>query len=308
MNDKSAGASLPRAKIKKARPAWLLWLVPLGAAGLCVWFVYRDFVATGPALTIYFANAAGLDEGNTPINYRGAQIGIVKHLELTPDHQSVKVNARLIGSAKDLARGGTVFWIVRPEFKVGAISGLRTIISGEYITLQPGTGPPTNSFLGADKAPVPPELKALHVTLLSPTLNSLQEQSPILYRGIQVGRVQSYQLADNAQDVVIQATITQEYAPLVRANTKFWNVGGINFKFSLFRGAEIWAESPETLVGGGIELATPPELQPAATDGAIFRLYEKAEPAWSDWQPDIPVQVPARAGPTVAPNSHRGLK
>ena len=47
---------LPKATLKKARPAWLLWLVPLGAAALCVWFIYRDFVASGPLITVYFQN------------------------------------------------------------------------------------------------------------------------------------------------------------------------------------------------------------------------------------------------------------
>src|SRR5947207_6580191 len=98
------GGSLPKAKIQKARPAWLLWFIPLGAAALCAWFVFRDFVATGPAITIYFENAEGVEEGNTDLKYRGAQMGRVKSLELTPDRQRVKVKVRLAGSAKNLAR------------------------------------------------------------------------------------------------------------------------------------------------------------------------------------------------------------
>ena len=84
---------LPKAKIRRARPAWLLWLIPLGAAALCVWFLYRDFIATGPKITIYFQNAEGLDPGNTAVKYRGAEVGIIKSLALTPDHQHVKVTA-----------------------------------------------------------------------------------------------------------------------------------------------------------------------------------------------------------------------
>src|SRR5436305_12163961 len=163
-------ADLPKAKIRRARTAWLLWLIPLGAAALCVWFLYRDFIATGPKVTIYFDNAEGLDPGNTAVKYRGAEVGIIKSLALTPDHLRVKVTARLVSSAKDLAKAGTLYWIVRPEVKVGAISGLRTIISGEYVAVQPGDGPATNVFLAVEKEPTVEEPKALTITLLAPSV------------------------------------------------------------------------------------------------------------------------------------------
>lgn len=295
------GGLLPKAKVGKARPIWLLWLVPLGAAALCVWFLYRDFVATGPALTLYFHDADGLEAGNTAVKYRGTQIGVVKKLGLSQDTQSVKVNVRLVSSARNLARSGSVFWIVRPEVKIGAISGLRTIVSGEYIAIQPGGGSPTNVFMGADKEPVPAQPKSLHITLLSPNVDSLQEKSPIFYRGIDVGEVQSFQLDSNSQDVVIEAAIHEEYAPLVRRNTRFWNAGGIKFHFGIFRGAEISAESPATLLGGGLEFATPPEQEAEAANGDVFRLYDKPEDAWKDWRPAIALQLPPRAPETVTP-------
>lgn len=293
--------NLPKANISRARPAWLLWLVPLGAAALCVWFVYRDFVATGPLVTILFHNADGLEAGNTPLNYRGAQVGIVKDLSLTTNDQYVKVRVRLVSSARNLARAGSVFWIVRPEVKVGNISGLRTIISGEYLTVAPGTGAPTNQFTGSDEPPIPEEPNALHLRLIANDLSSLREQSPVIYRGIQVGEVQRYQLADDAGDVIVEILIHQEYAPLVRLNTKFWNAGGINFKFGLIRGAEITAESPATLLTGGIEFATPPEQAAPAPEGGLFELYDKPDKAWKEWRPGLHLKLPNRAPPPVRP-------
>jgi paraquat-inducible protein B len=298
-------ASLPKAKIKKARPAWLLWLIPLGAALLCVWFVYRDFIATGPVITIYFRNADGIKEDNTPVKYRGTQVGQVKRLGLAQDNQHVKVSVRLAGSAKQLASAGSLFWIVRPELKVGGISGLRTIISGEYIAVEPGEGPQTNSFFAAEKAPLPEQPNALHITLLAPNLSSLQEQSPIFYRGIQVGEVLRYQLGADAREVVVEARIREEYKPLVRLNSKFWNAGGIDFRFSLFRGAQISAESPETLLGGGIEFATPPEVQEPATNGAVFPVYQKAEESWKKWTPAIELRLPEQAPRKATPSNVR---
>jgi paraquat-inducible protein B len=299
MNDRvensDATEPLPKATIKKTRRAWWLWIVPLAALALCAWFVYRDYIATGPVITIYFNDASGLEENNTQIRYLGAMVGQVKSLQLAKDNSHVLVKARLTGSAAQLARTGTIFWIVRPELKIGSLSGLRTIISGEYIAVRPGGGERTNAFAGAEGEPISEQPGALHLTLLLPSLRSVQEQSGIYYRGIRVGEVLRYQLGDDAQVVKIQARVRKEYAPLVRSNSKFWNAGGIDFRFGLFRGAEISAESARTLLTGGIEFATPEEVGEPAVDGAIFRLYDKPEDAWKNWMPVINLKLPKQA-------------
>jgi paraquat-inducible protein B len=305
--DIKAKTSLPKAKIKKAHRAWWLWGIPLGALALCGWFVYRDYIATGPMITIHFQDASGLEENNTLVRYLGATIGQVKSVKLAKGGNSVEVKARLAGSAAQLARTGTIFWIVKPEVKIGAISGLRTIISGEYIAVRPGGGDRTNQFTGAETEPIPEEPGALQITLLVPELGSLQEQSAIYYRGIKVGEVLKYQLGDDGQEVKLQARVQKEYAPLVRANSKFWNAGGIDFRFGLFRGAEISAGSAKTLLSGGVAFATPNELGEPATDGAVFRLYDKPEDAWKNWMPIIPLKLPEKA-PAVAPTTGLNLK
>jgi paraquat-inducible protein B len=302
VDEAKPGEPLPKAQIKKTRRAWWLWAIPLGAAALCVWFVYRDYIATGPLITIYFNDASGLEENNTQIRYLGATVGQVKGLQLTKDSSRVKVKARLAGSATQLAKAGSVFWIVRPELKVGSISGLRTIISGEYIAVRPGNGPRTNDFVGAEKEPLPEEPGALQITLLAPDLSSLKEQSAVYYRGIQVGQVERYQLSNDGQAVTLQARIRKEYAPLVRANSKFWNAGGLSFSFGLFRGAEISAESPKSLLTGGIAFATPPEPGEPASDGAVFRLYDKPEDVWKNWMPRIQLSLPPQAPETRQTN------
>ncbi|HEY3861450.1 MAG TPA: MlaD family protein [Verrucomicrobiae bacterium] len=289
--------------IKKAKPVWVLWLIPLGAIALCVWFIYRDFVASGPLITVYFDDTAGLEAGNTMVNYRGSQIGQVKSISVTEDGKRVKVTARLIGPAKNLARTGSLFWIVRPELKVGAISGLNTIVSGEYVTVQPGQGPATNVFVGAEKPPPEPEPNALLITIHAAALDSMQERSPIFYRGIEVGEVLGYQLSDDARGVDIRARVRRQYAPLVRMNSVFWNAGGIDVHIGLFKGAQISAQSAQTLLSGGIEFATPPQPGVAAENGAVFDINEKPKEAWKDWNPSIPLQLSGQAPAANLPSS-----
>jgi paraquat-inducible protein B len=293
-----APGHLPAARIRKGRLSLLLWLVPFGAACLCAWFAWRDIVETGPRITIYFQNADGVEEKDTLVKFRGANVGAVTGVELTPDNQHVKVTAELAGSAKNLACDGSIFWIVRPELSVGSVSGLRTIISGEYIAVQPGTGPHTNTFTGAEKEPLPEPPKSLDINLVVPDLGSLQQQTPVFYRGVQVGEVVSYQLASDARQVVLRATIRPEYTPLVSSASRFWNAGGLSLHVGLFKGLQINAESPATIISGGIEFATPPGAVEKATNGTTFVLNDTPEDKWKTWAPSIPLNLPPQASLT----------
>jgi paraquat-inducible protein B len=282
---------LPKAKIKKDGVQWLLWFVPVAAAGLCVWFAYHDFISKGPTITIYFKDANGLQAQNTTLMYRGVNIGEVKDIELTRDTKKVKVKVELSSAAKNMARSESQFWIVHPDLKIGSISGLKTLVSGEYIEVRPGGGEATNEFIGEENEPIPSKPGSLLITLTSPQLDSLQEQSPIIYRGIQVGEVLSFQLDNDSRNVVIQARVWKDYAPLIYPETRFWNAGGINFHFGLIKGVQISAESPKTLITGGIEFATPPERGNPATNETSFVLNEKPDDKWKVWQSDIPLHL-----------------
>ena len=142
MNEKTH--SLPKAKIQRDALSWFFWTLPIGAAALCGWFLLHDFVFAGPTITIYFQQAEGLQQQNSMVKFRGINIGQVESLKLTDHGQCVAVRVKLEHFATDLVRQGSIFWIVRPQLKLGAISGLRTIVSGNYVTVQPGTGaPPT---------------------------------------------------------------------------------------------------------------------------------------------------------------------
>jgi paraquat-inducible protein B len=284
MSEKIHG--LPRAKVEKSYLTWSLWLIPLAAAAVCVYFVLHDVVFSGPTITIYFQNAEGLQAQNSMVKYRGINIGQVKSLKLAQKTQTVAVRAKLDYFARNLAREGSVFWIVRPEVKLGSISGLRTIVSGNFVTVQPGDGPRTNVYIGAEQAPLSP-IPAVQITLLTGNLGSLEQQSPIFYRGIQVGEVTGFRLSDNAQYVVVDARIREDYAPLVRTNSEFWNAGGINFHAGLFSGIQVSAESAQTVVSGGIAFATPTDYGPPATNGAVFWLNNNENDGWKAWNPVI---------------------
>jgi paraquat-inducible protein B len=280
---------LPRAQVRR-RSSWLhvMWLVPLIAAGVAGWLVWDRMRSLGPEITIQFRDGAGLRPGQTPIKYRGVQIGEVLGVDLSEDHQQVLVRARLQRTAGSLAREGAVFWIVRPQLGLGTVTGLNTVISGPEIQVLEGKGAPTRRFAGLERAPVGMGQPGLKVVLKADHPVSLRPNSPVYYRGVEVGLVQQIDLSNDSRAADIHVLVWQRYANLVRTGSAFWNVSGVSLKAGLLKGVELEIESLRALIGGGIEFASP-EGSPRAKPGTTFFLHKHAQPQWLAWTPKLPI-------------------
>jgi paraquat-inducible protein B len=280
----------PRAVIKKSRWRFpVVWIVPLVAAIVAGYLVYSRVHEFGPTITIRFKNAGGMRAGQTPVNYRGVQIGEVTAVELSEDKKHVLVSARLRRTAASVAREGTAFWIVRPEVGLANITGLGTVLTGPLIEALPGGGKERFEFTGLESAPIAMELAGLKIVLTAPRPEGLKSGSPVFYRGIEVGAVQDTRLAPDAASIHIHVFIRQRYAKLVRKGSMFWNVSGMEIKAGLFKGVEVNLESMRSLLAGGIAFATPDDPGEAAKDGTMFPLHDKPKKEWLAWAPKIPV-------------------
>jgi paraquat-inducible protein B len=282
---------LPSAKIRgKKRTLPFIWIVPVVAALVAGILIANHIREYGSTLVIRLKNADGLKSGQTTLQYRGVVIGEVGAIVVSSDQQYAVVRVKLKRFASSVARKGSAFWVVRPQFTMGAITGLGTIITGPHIEVLPGNGEPAKDFVGAEESPVTHEPNGLRVALTAARAESLRAGVPIYYRGIEVGSVLQTQLSTNASSVVIDVTIKHRYAKLVRTGSKFWNVTGLDVKFGIFRGAEINVESLKSLVVGGIAFATPDEPSGApAESGAVFQLNDQSREEWLKWAPQIEI-------------------
>lgn len=302
MNDARPSQStveLPKARISRHWQHYLFWLIPVAAAAVAAWIIYAEVISKGPTLHIYFDNAAGLQAGKSQIKFRGVQIGNVDALELTEDNRRIRATISLKRSAQNVARQGSIFWIVKPQIGLNQITGLQTIMGGDYVTVQPGSGKRQTEFQASpEPPPTQKQLPGRRVMLLAEKLGTVKQHSPVLYHGVQVGEVEDAGLGPTAQAVRIYLNIDRKYAPLVRMNSKFWNVGGFDINLGL-SGLDIKAQSARTLLTGGIDFATPDTKDREAYDGAAFRLYDKPEPAWSGWFPEIKLPLTTGTPPAV---------
>ena len=98
-----------------------------------------------------------------------------------------------------------------------------------------------------------------------------------------------YALGELADRVYIYVYIEPEYRPLVRERTVFWNASGVDVNFGLRTGLTVTTESAQSVIAGGIALATPEgaEMGFEVESGSHYPLYPEAKPEWLGWRPKI---------------------
>ena len=284
------GEQIPRARIRKRRLFRFVWVVPALALVVAAWLVWQHMRAIGPEITIRFPDASGLRVGQTPVNYRGVQVGEVIGIDLTDDRRQAVVKVRLRKSAAPLATEGTQFWIVRPQIGLNQVTGLSTVLSGPEINLLPGKGESLQKeFAGLDGAPTAIGMPGLRLVLRAERPKGVRVNTPVNYRGVEVGLVERIELAPNSASADIHILVHSRYAALVRAGSAFWNASGMQASGGILKGIELELESLRTLYTGSIEFATPSEKAPRVKSGTVFFLHDKPKDEWLNWSPRIPV-------------------
>ncbi|UCJ18556.1 MlaD family protein [Pseudomonas sp. MM211] len=274
---------LPTARTRPASNWSAIWVLPLIALLIGGWLGWRAYSEAGIEIQVVFASGEGIEAGKTEVVYKGMSIGKVSSLTLDQSEKQRGVIATLEMS-KDVEyqlRSGTRFWLVKPSVSLAGITGLETLVSGNYISVSPGTGEPTYDFQALPQAPpLSDEQPGLHLILKAERLGSLNRDSPVFYKQIQVGRVKSYELANDQTSVDVKVFIEPAYADLVRKHTRFWNASGISIDAN-FSGVKVRSESLASIVAGGIAFATPEHRKdsPPTDPSKPFRLYEDFDAA-----------------------------
>lgn len=268
--------SPPGPKIKKRSGPSIVWLIPLITAIVGGWLIFKTISEKGPEITITFKTAEGIETGKTKIKYKEIEIGVVDSVRFSKDFSHVIVRARMEKESEPFLRRATRFWVVTPRLSLRGATGLGTLFSGAYIEIEPGEGSPQRHFIGLD---VPPVIKAdvagIKIVLQAETLGSIDTGSPIYYQGILAGEVLGWELGNDRKSIFIYAFIKAPYDKLVRSNTRFWNVSGVDVSIGP-DGLRVRTGSVESLLYGGISFETPVTLEPAKenVEGLVFTLYK----------------------------------
>src|ERR1700676_5085295 len=142
-----------------ARSRWsgvpLIWILPAVVILAGAFVVIREKLAQGTSIEIRFHNAEDLEANKTKIRYKDVDIGDVRDIHVSKDRKEVVVTAMIHRDASDYLVDDTRFWVVRPRVSAAGITGLGTLVSGAYISVDVGTSPIRRRyFVGLEVPPI----------------------------------------------------------------------------------------------------------------------------------------------------------
>ena len=302
-------SDLPQPVIRPASRWSALWVLPLIALAIAAWLGWKAYNESGTQATIRFDDGEGISVDRTEVLYKGISLGKVSHIKVAEDSRGVIATININKDAEKYLRSETRFWLVKPRVSLAGVTGLETLVSGQYIAIQPGGGEAARDFVALrDPPPLTSNLPGLHLTLKAERLGSLIQGSPVYYRQLEVGQVEGYQLGSDPRGVEVKIHVREEDAHLVRKHTRFYNASGISVSGGL-DGFKVHSESIISLAAGGIAFFTPGNHEDSPpTNSSPFKLYSDYEAAEAGYKVVLHVRDVAGLNPGRTPVMFNGVQ
>ena len=297
MTNNKQNTSMPEtevvAKVRQSKRISPFWLLPFIALCIGAILFFQIVQEQGISIRITFSSGDGIVAGKTQIRYQGLQIGVVKKVNFTNDLQKVDVVANIYPEAKSVLRKNTKFWLVKPSASLAGISGLDALVSGNYITLQPGDGDSEHKFVAETEGPIA-QLNPgdLLIHLVSEDLGSISIGASIYYKKMPVGKIYDYHFTEDGKKIEIDVVIDKPYAKFVKKESRFWNISGISANIGV-SGLNVNMDSLNSVVQGAVAFDSPNESA-SADMNEKYTLYSNLQAAKRGI--NIDVNIPNTAG------------
>ncbi|MGD0885480.1 MAG: MlaD family protein [Thermodesulfovibrionales bacterium] len=289
MADSTDRNNIPQATVvpKKGMRISVVWIIPLLAAIVAIGIAVQRIRSEGPTITIIFKAAEGVEAGKTFVKYKDVNIGLVKTVQLASDNSRVEVTVKMAKNAAGLMVEDAKFWVVKPLVSMSGVSGLGTLLSGNYIGFEVGKSvKQQRKFTGLETPPIITSGQpGRQFVLKAADLGSLGIGSPVYYRRLNAGQVIAYDLAADGKSVEVKVFVNDPYDQYVNPGTRFWNASGVDVSVGA-AGLDVRTQSLVSLLAGGLAFDTPPfaaKAEPVAAD-TVFTLYSDQATAMK--QPD----------------------
>lgn len=251
--------------------------------------LYRDYdeAEAGIAIDIHFPLDVAMSQGKTKILYHGMEVGLIKETEFKEDYSGIIAKAVVRPEAVKLMVDGARFWLVKPSIGLQGVTGLETLLGGRYVNMDVSQkavrkAVSKRSFTGlAGQPPASLSAQGLHLKLRADSLGGVSHGSPVLYRKVPVGSVQSHEITDDG--VLINILIKPRYQYLVNGSSRFWNVSGIKVQGGL-QGFSIETGTLNSLLSGGIAFDTAVKGTEKIKNNTDFLLHSNASQAHQSGQ------------------------
>lgn len=274
MNDE---LDLPEAIVREKPRLSRIWFLPLLAVVIGIGMVIKSWQSRGIDVRVTFQTAEGLEANKTKVKYRNVDIGKVKAIGFSPDHEHIVVRIEIEKQMEELLKSDSQLWVVRPRVGAQGVSGIGTLLSGAYVEIAPGSeGDYSVDFVGLESPPVSPlNAEGVRLNLVSRGGKPISVGSTVVYRGFTVGQIESFVFEPQTREATYGVFISPPYDALVTTNTVFWNAGGVSLSTGA-DGIKFDMASLGTLIEGGVEFDIPDdrELGERIQDNVTFKLFQ----------------------------------
>ncbi|ROU03735.1 MlaD family protein [Histidinibacterium lentulum] len=277
---------LPEVPVEEGRAAAfsLIWLVPIVALAIALWTAWRTYADQGPLIEVRFQNAAGVTADETELRFRDIGVGLVEEVAFSADLQEVVVSIRVEPEMAPYIDDGARFWVVRPQVSAQGVTGLDTVLSGVYIqgVWDGVAGEEQTSFRGLDEAPLLGAEQQGTTFILRSDMALPTAETPILFKGVEVGRIDSAEVMPDGTGVETEAVIFEPFEGLVTTSTRFWDISGFSFSVGP-GGARLNFTSVASLLTGGVTFETLGSGGAPLETGMVFELFADEDAARDDF-------------------------
>ena len=262
----------------------IIWLVPIIALMVTLAIAWNAYAGRGAVIEVEFADATGVTPGETALRFREITVGQVESVSFTADLSRVVVKIRV---DKDIARhidADASFWIVRPQVTAQGVTRLDTVLTGAFIEgyWDAQVSAPQDRFVGQDRPPlIREDTPGTLVTLAMDNADGISEGAPVLYRGVQVGRMENLRLADSEDRVIADAFIEAPHDRRLTTSTVFWDTSGFSLSLGA-SGLSFNVNSLSSVLQGGVAFDTLVSGGQPVERGHVYTLQPDEETARND--------------------------
>ncbi|TGN57856.1 MCE family protein [Paracoccus liaowanqingii] len=253
-------ASPVRKTAAKAAQAGInvVWIVPIVALIVTLGIAWNAFRDRGSVVEIEFADATGITPGDTTLRFREITVGGVEGVRFTDDLSRVVVSVRVDTEIAQFIDDQAAFWIVRPQVSAQGVTRLDTVLSGAFIEgyWDSDLSSPADRFIGLERPPlIRDDQPGSWVTLSMDSADGLSEGAPVLFRGVEVGRLENIRLDEGSDRVLADAFVNAPHNERLSSASVFWDTSGFSVSLGA-QGVALNVNSLSSLLQGGVAFET----------------------------------------------------
>lgn len=266
--------------VRRTGAGAVIWLLPLMALLLGGGSLLMHLRQQGTLVTVIADRADGIQAGKTRVKSHSVDVGVVESTRLSDDLEHVVMQLRLKPGVSRLLSGETVFRRVEARAGPEGVTGLETLLRGDWIALEPGgKGPRPSAYVLADgETTASSRAKGVRIGLTTPHADMVSAGEPVLFQGYRVGQVEHCVLDAKVRQLLCRAFIRAPYDHLVTTRVRFHKERGVAMAAGA-SGIHLKVASVTTLLSGGVSFDLPQGIPPGVPvkNGAMYALYDDRE-------------------------------